>query len=158
MSPATGCTKPAPPRLTRRPAHRGETLVVKFGGTSLGSPARVRRAVHRVRSLVRQGHRPVVVVSATGGTTDVLLRRVRQVAGGAAPGREVDRVLCTGELLSAALLAAALAAGGVEAVSLGAACAGIEAEGEFGRARPVRLANDRIRSRATRAVRRLLSR
>ncbi|MCE7959835.1 MAG: aspartate kinase, partial [Acidobacteria bacterium ACB2] len=40
----------------------GEVLVVKFGGTSLLTPARVRRAAARVARLVEAGRRVVVVV------------------------------------------------------------------------------------------------
>ena len=41
-----------------------ETIVLKFGGTSVGSAARVRIAARRVRAHVRRGRRVVVVVSA----------------------------------------------------------------------------------------------
>ncbi len=130
---------------TLRPGEGRGTLVVKFGGTSLGSPARVRHAARRLELLAGVGYLPIAVVSASGHTTDRLLRRFEQVTGGCALAREQDRALATGELLSAALLAAALGARGVPAVSLGAACAGIEAEGSFGAGVPVRLATDRIR-------------
>ena len=52
---------------------RGGTLVVKFGGTSLGTPARIRRAARRVAALVASGRRVVAVVSAMGHTTDRIL-------------------------------------------------------------------------------------
>jgi aspartate kinase len=47
-------------------------IVMKFGGTSLGSADRIRGAVDRVRE--RLGHKPVVVVSAFSRVTDLLLR------------------------------------------------------------------------------------
>lgn len=130
------------------------TIVIKFGGTALGSASRIRAAARRVRTLMRQGHHPVVVVSATGQTTDQLLRRLR--AAGTEAGstsafrREADRALGTGEDLSAALLATALLALGLPAVSLRGGEAGILAAGEFGAAVPVRLAAGPIEARLAR--------
>jgi aspartate kinase len=110
-----------------------EIVVLKFGGTSLANGARVRRAAARVRAQLRRGRAPVVVVSATGGTTDRLLRRFTGLIGAAAPaGREVDRALATGEDLAAALLAVALTARGIAARSLRGGEAGIRATGRFG--------------------------
>lgn len=118
--------------------------MLKFGGTSLATPKRVRRAAVRVRALARCGYAPVVVVSATGHTTDRLLARFDGVCTGDA-ARERDRALATGETLAAALLAAALLSIGVRALSFTAAEAGIEAEGEFGHGVPSALAGDRVR-------------
>ena len=87
-------------------------IVIKFGGTALGTASRIRAAARRVRAIAREGHRPIVVVSATGQTTDQLLRRLRAAGNHAghtpALRREADRALGTGEDLSAALLATAL--------------------------------------------------
>ncbi|HEX7120109.1 MAG TPA: hypothetical protein VF212_15045 [Longimicrobiales bacterium] len=110
-------------------------VVLKFGGTSLGTARRVRRAAARVRRHVERGERPVVVVSAAGHTTDRLLARVGRLgAADAAPdaGRELDRALATGEDRSAAVLALALWLEGVPARSLRGGEAGIVAEGAFG--------------------------
>jgi aspartate kinase len=109
----------------------GEVLVIKFGGTSLGSPARIRRAARRVAAHVRRGRQTVVVVSAMGGATDRIVRLLSAVSGGRPDGREADRALATGEDLSAALLSAALAALGVPARSLRGGEAGVWAEGGF---------------------------
>lgn len=107
-------------------------VVLKFGGTSLGSPGRVRRAAARVHAHLRRGRRPVVVVSAMGGATDRIVRLLSAVSPGGRPdGREADRALATGEDLSAALLAAALHGLGVPARSLRGGEAGVWAEGAF---------------------------
>jgi aspartate kinase len=108
--------------------------VIKFGGTSLGTAARVRTAARRVRRLRELGRRPVVVVSATGHTTDRILDRLTDVTDGHLGGaaRECDRALASGEELSAALVAAALNALDVPAVSLRGGEAGIRASGGFG--------------------------
>lgn len=106
-------------------------IVIKFGGTSLATPARMRRAAQRVRAHTLAGQRVIAVVSAVGGTTDRILARLRAV--GATDGhREYDRALATGEDLAAALLAGALESIGVRARSLRGGEAGISAGGEFG--------------------------
>jgi aspartate kinase len=144
-------------RSEEREAHsllapRPTPLVIKFGGTSLGNPVRVRRAARRVAALRARGWSPVVVVSATGHTTDRILRRLHAVAPGepaATHPREVDRALATGEDLSAALFATALAVLGVAARSLRGAEAGLVAGGGFGAGR--------IEAIDTRALRALLA-
>lgn len=125
-------------------------MVIKFGGTSLATTTRVRRAARRVRALRRAGYRPVVVVSAAGQATDHLLERWRAVVAGSdvvggMSSRELDRLLATGEERSAALVAGALLAIGVPAVSLRGGEAGIRAAGAFGVGVPVTLHGERLR-------------
>lgn len=62
-----------------------ETIVLKFGGTSVGSAARVRIAARRVRAHVRRGRRVVVVVSAAGQTTDRILAELEEIGALGAP-------------------------------------------------------------------------
>jgi aspartate kinase len=114
-------------------------LVVKFGGTSLASPARVRRAAARLARLEREGYRVVSVVSAAAGTTDRILGWHADVSGEGRLDREADRALATGELLSAALLSAALGAKGLRSRSFTGREAGIIAEGPHGAGRLERL-------------------
>lgn len=132
----------------RDEAGPGELVVLKFGGTSVGNPRRIRRAAKRVRRHVRRGERIVVVVSAAGQSTDRILRWHRAVAPKAAAGslvaRELDRALATGEDLSAALLASALLALGIPALSLRGGEAGIEAVGPFGGGTIRRLSGRRL--------------
>lgn len=113
-------------------------LVIKFGGTALGSPARMRRAVRRVEAYARRGRRVVVVASAMGHRTDQILRWAGEVCGGPRAGgwgRELDRALATGEELSVGLFAAALCSRGIRAVGLRGGEAGVRAEGPFGAGR-----------------------
>lgn len=56
------------------------SIVMKFGGTSLEDAAAIRRAVHTVRQ--RLAHKPVVVVSALSNVTDQLLEAGRLAAKG----------------------------------------------------------------------------
>ncbi|GAP13356.1 aspartate kinase [Longilinea arvoryzae] len=56
------------------------TLVMKFGGTSVGTPAAMTQVVRIVRSEKPRWQNLVVVTSALSGVTDLLLRMVRDVA------------------------------------------------------------------------------
>jgi aspartate kinase len=106
-------------------------LVIKLGGTSLGSAARIRLAARRLRAHARAGRRVVAVVSAAGGATDRIARMLAAVSAGRPHPREADRALATGEDLSAPLLASALAALGIPARSLRGGEAGVRVEGGF---------------------------
>lgn len=114
-------------------------VVLKFGGTSLASAERVRRAALRVKAHRERGLAPVVVVSASGHATDRIVARLAALGGAAgaedASARESDRALATGEDLSAALLAFALGRLGVAARSVSGREAGVRAEGHFGAGR-----------------------
>jgi bifunctional aspartokinase / homoserine dehydrogenase 1 len=58
------------------------TLVMKFGGTSVGSPEAMAMAVHIVQDTQRSWPRLVVVTSALSGVTDLLLKSAAQAAQG----------------------------------------------------------------------------
>jgi len=99
-------------------------VVQKFGGTSLANPERVFSAAQRIINTYNQGNQVVAVVSAQGSTTDQLLSRAKAINPHAGK-REVDMLLCTGEIQSSALLTMAIQALGYCAVSLFAPQAGI---------------------------------
>lgn len=111
-------------------------LVLKFGGTSVGSAERVRAVARYIAAVRERGHEVVVVVSAMGDTTDRLLDLAAAIAPGAQRrGRELDLLLATGEQSAAALLALALDDAGVRARALTGAQAGIRTDGRYGDAR-----------------------
>ena len=56
-----------------------DVILMKFGGTSVGGAAAIRRACDVVAARARR--RPVVVVSAMAGVTDALLDAARMRAG-----------------------------------------------------------------------------
>ncbi len=58
------------------------TLVMKFGGTSVGSAAAIKQLVDITRQAQADWPRVVVVVSAMGGVTDLLLAGAHAAAGG----------------------------------------------------------------------------
>ncbi|TVP86770.1 MAG: aspartate kinase [Thioalkalivibrio sp.] len=91
-------------------------LVLKFGGTSVGSPERIMHVAERVLRLRGEGHSVVVVVSAMSGETDRLLGLARAIQP-RSEGRELDVLLSTGEQVTIALLSMALEARGCPARS-----------------------------------------
>jgi aspartate kinase len=95
-------------------------IVQKFGGTSVGSPERIKRVAERVVREKRRGNRLVVVVSAMGHTTDELVKLAAEVVKDARQKhpRELDMLLTAGERIAMALLAMAICDQGVEAISL----------------------------------------
>ncbi len=96
-------------------------IVQKYGGSSVGTPERIRAVAREVVATRAQGCELVVVVSAMGDATDELLGLAARVAGseGAARRhpRELDMLLTAGERISMALLAMAIREAGGEAVS-----------------------------------------
>ena len=86
-------------------------VVVKFGGTSLGSGERVERAADSIARIVDQGHEVAVVASAMGSTTDDLLSEITFDA----EDRDRAEIVSMGERISVRMLKAALAARGVNA-------------------------------------------
>lgn len=119
-------------------------IVQKYGGSSLADEDRIQRAAERVAKSVEEGHQLVVVVSAQGDTTDLLLQKLRTLTD--RPDlRELDAYLAAGEQMSAALMAMALSALGVAAVSLTGPQAGLRTEDAHGDARVLGLSGDRIR-------------
>jgi aspartate kinase len=109
-------------------------IVQKYGGTSVGSVARIHAVAAQVHALARSGNRVAVVVSAMGDSTDRLVELAREVCPEPDP-RELDALLATGEMVSTALLAMALRQAGCPARSWNALQLPIETSGAAGRAR-----------------------
>ena len=82
-------------------------LVMKFGGTSVATLDRIRRAAKRVGREVANGHDVIVIVSAMSGKTNELVGWV----GETSPfydAREYDAVVSSGENVTAGLMALTL--------------------------------------------------
>ena len=112
-------------------------LIQKFGGTSVGTPQRIRAMAEKIRAVRQNGARAVAVVSAMGGETDRLAALCRE-SGGDDP-READAILASGEQVSAGMMALALQAVGIPARSFNGPAAGIFTDGAHGRARITRV-------------------
>jgi aspartate kinase len=118
-------------------------IVQKYGGTSVGTAARIRRVSRRIASSVEQGHKVVVVVSAMGHTTDRLIALARSVNPDP-PARELDMLVANGETITAPLVAMCLEGMGVPAVSLSGLQAGVRTSAHHSRARIRDIKPDRI--------------
>ncbi|MDI6871285.1 MAG: aspartate kinase [Bacillota bacterium] len=103
-------------------------VVVKFGGSSVATPERIKRVAERIVRTKDEGVSVVAVVSAMGDTTDDLLALARQITD-RPPTRELDMLLATGEQQSIALLAMAIQALGQPVISLTGAQGGITTDG-----------------------------
>jgi aspartate kinase len=101
-----------------------ETVVMKFGGSSVADPAKIKDVARRLAEARERGVRVVATVSAMGDTTDGLLALAHEVSPDPYP-RELDMLLSTGERIACALVAMAVHDLGYEAVSFTGSQAGI---------------------------------
>ena len=122
-----------------------KTIIIKFGGSSLADPGKIRRAACMVLGARRRGFAPVAVVSAPADSTDDLLKLAALAGGPSAPKRETDALMAAGEQFSAALMAMAIEAEGGRAVSLTGAQAGIATDSNFSAAEVVRVDPARVK-------------
>src|SRR5919202_1266638 len=106
--------------------HAG-TVVMKFGGSSVADPEKLKNVARRLVAAREGGSRVVAVLSAMGSTTDELLALARQVSPRPEP-RELDMLISVGERISVALAAMAINDLGQEAISLTGSQAGIVTE------------------------------
>lgn len=123
-------------------------VVLKFGGTSVGTPERMRAVARTVSDYRERNPRVVVVVSAMGQSTDELIELALKVSPRAREPsyrREMDMLLTTGERVSMALLSMALSDLGVEAVSFTGSQSGIITDTVHGEARIADIRPMRIR-------------
>jgi len=118
-------------------------IVQKYGGTSVGTAARIRRVSRRIAATVKQGHQVVVVVSAMGHTTDRLIALAQSV-NPEPPARELDMLVANGETITAPLVAMCLEGMGVPAVSLSGLQAGVRTSAAHSKARIQDIKPDRI--------------
>jgi aspartate kinase len=99
-------------------------IVQKYGGTSVGTPERIRNVARRLIETQREGSQVVAVISAMAGVTDELVKLAHQISPRPTE-REVDILLATGEHAATALTAMAVNALGGRAISLTGAQSGI---------------------------------
>tara|TARA_B100001245_G_C22868737_1_gene417772 strand:- start:68 stop:1279 length:1212 start_codon:yes stop_codon:yes gene_type:complete len=110
-----------------------DTLVLKFGGTSVGSTDRISAVAEIVKDASNEAF-PVVVVSAMSGETDRLIE-LAHLFSSEPDKREFDALISTGEKVSASLVAIALNQLGLKAKSFSAAQVGLKTTAQFSRAK-----------------------
>jgi len=118
-------------------------IVQKYGGTSVGTAARIRRVSRRIAATVKQGHQVVAVVSAMGHTTDRLIALAQSI-NPEPPARELDMLVANGETITAPLVAMCLQGMGVPAISLSGLQAGVRTSAQHSRARIQDIKPERI--------------
>jgi aspartate kinase len=119
------------------------TVVMKFGGTSVADPEKIKEVARRLVAAREAGNRVVGVLSAMGRTTDDLLVLAQQVSPQPHP-RELDMLISVGERISNALAAMAIHDLGHEAISLTGSQAGIVTDTVHGKAKIVDVRARRI--------------
>ncbi|MGQ0752589.1 MAG: aspartate kinase [Betaproteobacteria bacterium] len=120
-------------------------IVQKYGGTSVGSPERIKNVARRVARWKAQGHQLVIVVSAMAGETNRLIALAREVQGQPSP-RELDVMVSTGEQVTIALMSMALIEQGLRARSYTGGQVKILTDNAHTRARIMSIDEERIRT------------
>jgi aspartate kinase len=126
-------------------AGRLGTLVMKFGGTSVGDPALLQAVAQRIVSAKESGGRVVAVLSAMGDTTDELVELAHRISRRPKP-RAMDMLISVGERISCALAEMAIEDLGHEAISLTGSQAGIVTDTMHTKAKIVEVRAQRIHS------------
>jgi aspartate kinase len=125
------------------PAARRSTVVMKFGGTSVADPEKLKGVARRLVAAREAGARVVGVLSAMGHTTDELLDLAHEISPRPHP-RELDMLVSVGERISCALAAMAIHDLGHHAISLTGSQAGIVTDTVHGKAKIVDVRARRI--------------
>jgi aspartate kinase len=118
-------------------------VVMKFGGSSVADPEKIRHVAQRFVDAKRRGLEVVGTVSAMGKTTDGLITLAHDVSATPNP-RELDMLLSTGERIACALVAMAIHDLGEEAVSFTGSQAGIITDAAYTRAKIREIHADRV--------------
>jgi aspartate kinase len=119
-------------------------LIQKFGGTSVGSLARIEHIADIIHQSRLQGHQVVGVVSAMCGETDRLIGLAQQIQGQPCD-REYSVLVSTGEQVSMALLCIALNKRGCPAKSYTGCQARIQTTDDYRKARITNVDCEHIR-------------
>jgi aspartate kinase len=133
----------AVPAVAGESTARAGTVVMKFGGTSVGDPEKLKDVAARIVAAHAEGTRVVAVLSAMGDTTDELVRLAYEISPRPEP-RELDMLISVGERISCALAAMAIHDLGDEAISLTGSQAGIVTDTVHGKAKIVDVRARRI--------------
>ena len=118
-------------------------IVIKFGGTSVGSIERISTAAKIKKKKLNKGNKIIVVVSAIAGKTNELIKQSEKISKNFNK-RELDVLLSSGEQVTAALLAGALNSLNVKAKSFMGWQVPILTEGEHNNSRIINMHIDKI--------------
>jgi aspartate kinase len=120
-------------------------IVQKFGGTSVGTPERIKSVAGRIAAFKAAGHQLVVVVSAMSGETNRLIALAKEIQAEPDP-REFDVVVSTGEQVAIGLLCMALLERGIKARSYTGGQVSILTDSSHTKARIRKIEEERMRA------------
>lgn len=119
-------------------------IVQKYGGTSVGSPDRIKNVAKRVARWKAMGHDVVVVPSAMSGETNRLIALAKEIMPNP-DARELDVIAATGEQVTIGLLSMAIMQEGCKAKSYTGPQVRVLTDSTFTKARILQIDGDRIR-------------
>ncbi len=82
-------------------------IVLKFGGTSVGTLDRIKKVSKIIISYIKKKYKVIVVTSAMSGVTNELIKKAEKISKNF-PNSERDVLLSTGEQMASALIAGKL--------------------------------------------------
>ncbi|MCG8585500.1 MAG: aspartate kinase, partial [Pirellulales bacterium] len=119
-------------------------IVQKFGGTSVADTEKILAAARKAIRAQQAGNQVVVVVSAMGKNTDMLVGLAGEITDRPS-AREMDVLLSTGEQVTVALMAMAIHSLGHKAVSMTGGQMGIKTDSSHTKARIRSISTDRMK-------------
>ncbi|HKH31353.1 MAG TPA: aspartate kinase [Gaiellaceae bacterium] len=135
--------EPVPAVEPAEPRPSAGTVVMKFGGTSVGDVERLLDVARRIVAAREAGNRVVGVLSAMGHQTDELLDLAQKISPRPKP-RALDMLVSVGERITCALAEMAIEDLGHHAISLTGSQAGIVTDTVHGKAKIVEIRARRI--------------
>ena len=91
-------------------------LVLKFGGTSVGTIEKIKKVANIIKKIFNEGNEIIVIVSAMTGVTDELKKKSNLISNNF-DDKELDVLLSSGEQVSCSLLSGAIIDLGLKARS-----------------------------------------
>lgn len=91
-------------------------LVLKFGGTSVGTIEKIKKVANIIKKIFNEGNEIIVIVSAMMGATDELKKKSNLISNNF-DDKELDVLLSSGEQVSCSLLSGAIIDLGLKARS-----------------------------------------
>tara|TARA_B110001450_G_scaffold77750_1_gene73875 strand:- start:530 stop:1741 length:1212 start_codon:yes stop_codon:yes gene_type:complete len=120
-----------------------KTVVLKFGGTSVGNIERIKKIAKIIASYKKKSTGVIVVSSAMSGTTNDLIKKSKKLSNSFDPA-EYDVLLSTGEQVACALIAGRLIHIGYKARSWMSWQLPIITDGPYGASRINRINKNKI--------------
>ena len=118
-------------------------IVLKFGGTSVGTVNRIKKIANTVISYRKKGYKPIVVSSAMSGATNNLIKKSKSISRNFSTS-EYDVLVSAGEQISCALIAGRLSHMGYKAASWMSWQIPILAEGKHAYSRIIKINKKKI--------------